>query len=261
MMRVFIQSLRLGFTSATAYRGELIGTALGAAIVMLLNICLWQALYEDNTLIAGLTKGEMLRYVIGAWLLCVFYRTRVDVLLHSAFQDGTLGSILLRPRSLQLQFYAESLGASLCRLVFSITPIMFLVGVGVDIPWKLTPKALSILCLMGLSAHLLAFSLAWCIGILGWLTQHGDGLIRLKVLAVISLGGALIPLPLYPDWLQDVALLLPFSSLSHLPALELAHGTWNPEIIAAPIFWSFLFISAGHWMFQRSVKIWVVQGG
>lgn len=261
MIRLFGQSFRMGFATATAYRGEILSTTIGAAIVMLLNLCLWESLYADQITIAGLSQDAMLRYVIGAWLICVFYRSRVDVQLHEAFQSGSLATLLIRPQSLQLQLYAESLGQSVCRFLFSILPI----GIGVlwwtEIEWAIRILDIGILCALAISAQLLAFSLSWLVGIGGWLTQNGEGLIRLKVLAIIALGGALIPLPLYPDWLQDIALLLPFSALSHLPAQQLAQGGLDPVTLLTPLLWSGLLLVAGQWIFQRSVRLWVVQGG
>ena len=261
MIRLFGQSFRMGFATATAYRGEILSTTIGAAIVMLLNLCLWESLYTDQSTIAGLSHDAMLRYVIGAWLICVFYRSRVDVQLHEAFQSGSLAMRLIRPQSLQLQLYAESLGQSVSRLLFSILPI----GIGVlwwtEIEWAIRFVDLAILCALAISAQLLTFSLSWLVGICGWLTQNGEGLIRLKVLAIIALGGALIPLPLYPEWLQKIALLLPFSALSHLPAQQLAQGGLEFATLLIPLFWSVLLLASGQWIFQRSVRLWVVQGG
>lgn len=261
MMRIALQSFRLGFATATAYRGELVSTTIGAAMVMLLNLCLWEALYHDQSSIAGLSHDAMLRYVIGAWLICVFYRSRVDVQLHEAFQSGRMAILLLRPHSLQLQLYAESLGQSLCRLIFSILPIAAATLFWTRIEWSLELIDGATLFGLALSAQLLAFSLSWLVGICGWLTQNGDGLIRLKVLAVIALGGALIPLPLYPDWLQSIALILPFSALSHLPAQQLAQGGLELATLLTPLLWSAILLGIGQWVFRRSVRLWVVQGG
>ena len=261
MSRLFVQSFRLGFATATAYRGEILSTTIGAAIVMLLNICLWESLYTEQNTIAGLSHDGMLRYVIGAWLICVFYRSRIDVELHEAFQSGSLATRLIRPQNLQLQLYAESLGQSVCRLLFSILPIGLCVLWFTDIKWSIRFVDFAILCALAISAQILAFSLSWLVGICGWLTQNGEGLIRLKVLSIIALGGALIPLPLYPYWLQDIALILPFSALSHLPAQQLAHGSLELATLLTPLFWSALLLAAGQWVFQRSVRLWVVQGG
>jgi ABC-2 type transport system permease protein len=252
---------RFGFVSATAYKGELFSTMLGSALVTLLNVSLWRALYQQQDLIAGLNETQMLQYVICGWLLCIFYRSRVDLKLHQYFQTGGLGMELIRPQNLQIQMYIQSLGASFCRLIFSVLPIFFIVWVGLPELVEIPLHLMGCLMAFGLTAHALSFALSWCVGILGWYTQYGEGLIRVKQLCIISLGGALVPLPLYPDWVQGVALYLPFSSLSHIPSMQLMSGTVNYLMLVFPIFWTILLIFGGQILFRQSASRWVIQGG
>lgn len=261
MSKALKVGFRFGFVSAAAYKGELFSTMLGSSLVTLLNVSLWRALYQQQDRIAGLNETQMLQYVICGWLLCIFYRSRVDLKLHQYFQTGGLGMELIRPQNLQIQMYVQSLGESCCRLLFSVFPILFIVMMTLPELLGVPLHIMGCLMVFALTAHALSFALSWCVGILGWYTQYGEGLIRVKQLCIISLGGALVPLPLYPDWVQGVAIYLPFSSLSHIPSMQVVSGTVDYIMLVFPILWTLIFAFGGQILFRQSASRWVIQGG
>jgi ABC-2 type transport system permease protein len=75
------------------------------------------------------------------------------------------------------------------------------------------------------------------------------------VLAV--LGGLLVPLPVFPGWLQDIAKVLPAYRLADLGRAAVSQHALNPADMAFLAAWTLLFGAAAAWRYradqQRSI--------
>jgi len=95
-------------------------------------------------------------------------------------------------------------------------------------------------------------------------TISGEGAARLMTAAAFLLSGMIIPLPLFPDWLQPVLNVLPFRGLcdvpyrlftGHIPVSEL------PAVLAHQLAWTLALVALGRTMLGTAVRRLVVQGG
>jgi ABC-2 type transport system permease protein len=135
-------------------------------------------------------------------------------------------------------------------------------------PYNLLPPAST----GGLLACLLTLVTAWllscaitCITYGLLLNIHwGQGPVTILLLAIDLLSGAMVPLQLWPGWMQLFLSLQPFAGLADLP-LRLYTGTMAPELVwpsvALQLVWILVFIQAGRMMISRSLKHIVIQGG
>ncbi len=76
--------------------------------------------------------------------------------------------------------------------------------------------------------------------------------------------GALIPLTMMPDWLRNIALILPFSQVVYLPVSLLSGITPVSDmpriwLIQSVMLVALLFLS--RFVFGRAVRVVTVQGG
>src|SRR5690606_21463240 len=79
-----------------------------------------------------------------------------------------------------------------------------------------------------LAAFVLKFLLAFLTGMCCFWTTSVVGLIRLRVVLVSFLSGALVPLAFLPQWVQQLAAFLPFQGTLHTPVaiyLGQLHGS------------------------------------
>lgn len=191
---------------------------LASAGYYVLVLCVFAKLYQ--VLLAQEPAGaagarEYLWYIaITEWIICAMPRFHLDI-----EQDVRLGELayqLTRPTS-YLGFRLSIAGAELC------ANLLLLGVVGVAVACALVgPPADPGVLLEALPLAVLA-SLLWvlctaAIGLTAFWVQDTQPLYWIFQKGVFVLGGLLVPLHLYPDWMRQAAIALPFSALLYTPA-------------------------------------------
>lgn len=95
-------------------------------------------------------------------------------------------------------------------------------------------------------------------------TLSGEGMLRLLPHIVILLSGTLVPLPLFPGWMQPFLDIQPFRCIIDIPC-RLYTGVIPADeslfYLAFQAMWLFLFITGGRILIKKAVNQFVVQGG
>ena len=111
---------------------------------------------------------------------------------------------------------------------------------------------------------LLAASLVALMTVCMFWTISGEGINRLAAPAIFFFSGIVIPLPLFPDWMQRLTEVLPFRGLIDTPFriyMGVLTGSAAALALMHQIAWTIVFISLGRMMLMRGVRRLVVQGG
>ena len=184
--------------------------------------------------------------------------------LSDRVRTGDIAVDLARPVDLQLAWLAADLGRATWGLVSrAAIPILF----GALLFGFHRPDDVTALVLLPFSVFL-----AVCVSFAGrflmnltafWLTEV-RGLVLLYVLVSGVLGGHLIPVQLFPDWLQTVAYATPFPSMVQ-STIDLvtgqATGAHAVREVAAQLGWAVGLLLAGRLVLSRATRRLVVQGG
>lgn len=92
----------------------------------------------------------------------------------------------------------------------------------------------------------------------------GEGINRIFPSIALVLSGNILPLPLFPDWMQTFIEWQPFQGLIDVP-FRIYSGNIGVEAIplelAQQTFWTAIFIAWGYWAMSRMHRRLVVQGG
>src|SRR5205823_2909279 len=92
----------------------------------------------------------------------------------------------------------------------------------------------------------------------------GEGVARLTPALIFFFSGMIIPLPLFPDWLQPLIKSLPFRGLIDVP-FRLYLGNMSPTEAALSLvqqaIYIAIFVLIGRWALARGTRRLVVQGG
>ncbi|MEM8767105.1 MAG: ABC transporter permease, partial [Pseudomonadota bacterium] len=90
------------------------------------------------------------------------------------------------------------------------------------------------------------------------------GIMRLMPGVVPVLAGLIIPLPLFPDWMQGALFWQPFRGMADVP-FRLYSGHIPPEAalfeIGVQFGWFCVLVVFGLWLLKRARRRLVVQGG
>jgi ABC-2 type transport system permease protein len=114
-----------------------------------------------------------------------------------------------------------------------------------------------------LAAMLLLTALYLCLGLLAFWLQDVSPVFWVCQKLMFVLGGLMLPLSLYPDFVQRLAMLTPFPAMLGGPAsFVLGAESIDPGVLAAElILWSAVAALAARAIFRRALKELTVNGG
>jgi len=200
-----------------AYPLDLAARSLSIVLFMVVFFGLWRTTYaaQGAASIAGLTLRDTLWYLMLAETV-VLSRPRLTQQIAAQVKDGSIAYVLNKPYSFLLYQAAVSLGDSALRLAFNA-------AAGGAVVWLLVgpPPAL-----WGLPLVLVAVAMGWLIdfcvaallGLTAFFAEEVAAFEWIYNKVLFLLGGLLIPLDFFPEWLQRVSRALPFAAAIYGPA-------------------------------------------
>ena len=202
---------------------------------------------------AWMSQGLIAVVVIFAWTE-----------LADRIRTGDIAVDLARPVDLQLAWLAADLGRAVWGLLSrAVVPILFGAALfGFRVPHD--PLALVLLPLSITLAVVVSFAGRFLVNLAAfWLTEI-RGPVLFYVLVAGLLGGHLIPVQLFPGWLQVVAYATPFPAIIQWP-IDLVTGQatgWSAVgVVAAQLGWAAGLLGLGRLALRRATRRLVVQGG
>jgi ABC-2 type transport system permease protein len=208
---------RTQLLNSFAYPGDLASRSLSIVIFMWVFVHLWRATYRSagQQSIAGLTLRDTLWYLMLAETV-VLSRPRLSTTIAEAVRDGSVAYLLNKPYNFLLYQVSVGLGDSVLRMVFNAlaggVTIWLTVGPPPD-PWGWPLVLVTIIV-----AWLLDFCIAAMIGLAAFVTEEVAAFEWIYSKMLFLLGGLLIPLDFFPDWLRTLTQALPFAYTVYGPA-------------------------------------------
>ncbi|MEV0220771.1 ABC-2 family transporter protein [Streptomyces sp. NPDC050704] len=131
-------------------------------------------------------------------------------------RDGRVAIDLVRPLSFPIQMICAQSGVTLAMLPFALLAIPFAVLIGGA---QQPPSAASAILWMFSSVlgYIVTVLLATMVGMLAFWTLEVSGIFMVYRMVGQLMSGALIPLWFMPEWLQSLALWLPFQGTTYTP--------------------------------------------
>lgn len=178
---------------------------------------LWKVTFATSgtTAINGMTLYSTMWYLMIAETI-ELSRPQLARTISENVKDGSIAYILNKPYSFLLYQFSNAMGETVFRALMNAV-------LGSVIVWWLVgapPAWIGWLCALVaiLGAWILNFCISCLIGLSAFLVEDVAPFMWIYQKFVFILGGFLIPLPLYPQWLQVIAKALPFSAMIYGPA-------------------------------------------
>jgi ABC-2 type transport system permease protein len=246
-----------------AYVWDALGRAVFIILIMFIFVQLWTVAFESKGTaeIAGLTLADTIWYFLIAEMI-ELGKFRHDQRISDEVKDGSIAYTLNRPYNYLGYHFFNGLAETGVKMV-----LIFLLGLPIVL-WYAGPPTIALtavptVLLTVFLAVVLDFCMASSIGLLAFVTEDTFSFRLIYQKMIFILGGLLIPLDFLPDWLQDVARLLPFSQVTYAPAklfvafdLQLFFGT-----VALQLFWILIMGSLLYLQYRWATRRLVVNGG
>jgi ABC-2 type transport system permease protein len=218
---------------------------------------------------------SLMQLVAYVWLgqaLLGMFPTNVDTEIAEMIRSGAVSYELVRPLDLYNFWFCRTIALrtatttlrSIPMLVFAIV-LLPLLGMS---QWSLTLPPDTAALLGFTCSLLLSLALSCAITmlmhvVLIW-SLDGEGINRLLPAFALTLSGNVLPLPLFPDWMQPFLEAQPFQGLVDVPFRIYSGNITGVDIIFElfqQLFWVLSLTLWGRWSMQRITRHLVVQGG
>ncbi|MFH2103832.1 MAG: ABC-2 family transporter protein [Chloroflexota bacterium] len=203
--------------NSLAYPGELFWRSIMIVLFLWVFAQLWKVTFAaaGTDSINGLTLHDTLWYLMLAESI-ELSRPRLSRAISEAVKDGSIAYLLNKPYDFLLYQLSTGLGDSLFRWVLNV---LF----GGIVAWLLVgpppePRGWPLTLIVILGSWLLNFCMSALIGLLAFITEEIAPFEWIYQKFIFILGGMLIPLDFYPQWLQEIAKALPFAYQTYGPA-------------------------------------------
>jgi ABC-2 type transport system permease protein len=188
-----------------------------SSVVQLLIIyAFWHAVYANRDSIAEMPLDTMITYVVVAMLLGQ-YVAGVGNALASDIRDGSIAIELMRPYDLLTKLVALDLGDKVSSTIRNTLPMVILAFLFLGIQLPSTWESALLFFISAILGILVGTQFDLIVGVLAFWTVNVWGLRVLRNAILLFFSGSLVPISLFPEWLQTVSLFLPFQSMVYVP--------------------------------------------
>lgn len=250
---------RIAMIRARRERGELYGRVVFFAIVLGVFSSLWRAVAETGMPIAA-SQHALVWYLAGTeWILLSAPPIHLDI--QDALRRGDVVYQLGRPASYVGAEFAAALGLLAVRVpVLGVTAFVCAFAFT---GWTPPPAAILVIVPFALAATTLMTAIHLWIGLLGFWLQDVSPLYWVWQKLAFILGGLMLPLALYPAFVQRIAAVTPFPALLGGPAsFVLGQDAVEPAALGLRlVFWSAATAALIAWTFRRATAALTVNGG
>ncbi len=266
-MRKYLASFRLILMQAVDYRVESLLWILIDIFPITIAIITWKSIFQDKISLSGITFAQLVLYYLATILVDKLTATHFEERWIEKVQKGMIDIYFFKPIKLPTFLFSEMLANKLVGIFMFLFPFAlftFLFASGFIQTISFTP--ISILFFFGfiflslVINYLLSFAILLCAI---WF-EEAEALSHAKWLCISIFGGLMAPLEFYPQWMQNVANVLPFKRMISLPANMFTH-TYSSQYLLCELgilfVYVLLFALLLSFLWEKAVKAYTSFGG
>lgn len=234
---------------------------IGGFYVMATSVLsgLWSSAAEaGNGTIAGYSGVALVWYIATAEASVIPIPIRLIDDIGDDIGTGRIGSELHRPISMLWLRLASVCGETVPRMLVCVSLGLVIASLFGGRPPDASalllagPALVLALALNLVGQHVFAGAAFW--------VRDAKGAWFLYQKFVFVVGGMLLPIEIFPSWLEAAARFLPFMAMAYVPA-RLASGHFEPQLLLLQLFWLVVLSIAATRLFAAGERRFVEVGG
>jgi ABC-2 type transport system permease protein len=205
----------------------------------------------------------MKAYLLVGFLCGALVSQSADWRMAGRIQDGMVAIDLTKPVDYQRARFAEVVGGAWTEMTAALLVCAGVLLFTGPVPWPSWSGA-SLFVVSLLAVLPLRFLIVYVSALACFYTQNYLGVHWARLVIVSLFSGALVPLSFFPQWLQHIAAVLPFTSMSATPALLFVgqlHGGEAVAMIAVQFGWVVVLWLLARLLFRHAVRRVTIHGG
>jgi ABC-2 type transport system permease protein len=258
-MRLYVEVVKLSFRRYSTYRGAMLAGAVTNLMFGFIRANVLQAAIGAGV-VAGYSARSATAFTFATQALIAATSIFGDSMLANQVRSGEVATDLVRPWDWSVYRLATDAGRSL----YALLTRGLIIGITGWIAFRLPLPSLvhSLQFVVCLVVAIILASRVWTIAAMaGFWMVDASGVVQIVVAAAALGSGLLLPISLYPDWLEGPLRVLPFASLIQGPVDVLLGIRSFAPTVAIQLTWMVILEVALRLQLRIALQKLVVQGG
>ncbi len=261
------QAFLVGLQSNLVYRWNFAIRGFFSLFHLAVVFILWGAAFEGAGNIGGFDLRQTLTYFITILALQFLVSAfNEDYQISEEIRNGLINQFLLKPVNYYLYRFSIFLSARFVAGLLGLVPIVLAAPLYWDYLALPAPGWNHLYALPALAmSMLIQFTIAYCFGLLTFWFLEIQSFIILSLAIETVLGGSVFPLDLFPKWLYDISVWLPYYYQMYFPAALLTGRITDPAFalrgLGIQFCWVLILLTVAHLLWTRGLRRHTAVGG
>jgi ABC-2 type transport system permease protein len=237
-MKKYLHIGKVTFQNNIAYATEFFFRSIFIVVILFIFANMWRAAFGTSKVIEGFTVAMMVWYLLIGEAIVTSESSLVRT-VNGEIQSGEIAYVLNKPYNYILYHFARSFSYRIISFFYIIllgsVLLFFLVG-----PISINFFGLVFVAITILFAFTLDFLISFLIGLLGFWLEDTEAFRWLYTKIIFTIGGMLMPLEMFPKWLEEISRFLPFNLIAYAPAKLFVN--FNINLFLTTLFTQIIYI-------------------
>jgi ABC-2 type transport system permease protein len=263
-MRLYWQVARRALQRQFVYRTENLAGLITNSFFGYLRASVFLAVFQTTTSIGGYTAQTAVTYTWITQALIMVTSLWGWWEIEETIRTGDVVSDLAKPFSYVGFWLARDLGRAAYFVVFRGVPVLLAGQILFGLHWPSSVGAWLAFAVAMWLAVVVSFGWRFLLNASAFWTTDARGLGSIALAASMFLGGFVVPIRYFPDWLQPLVLALPFASFTQIPADLFVERLQGAEVfgpLLVQVVWAIVLLAAAQLVTLLAVRRVVIQGG
>jgi ABC-2 type transport system permease protein len=264
-MRLYWEVARRSFRRYAGYRAATIAGAFTNSVFGIIRASILIAVFRHGGSVGGFDTRDAVTFAfLTQSFIALTFFTPATLELAQRVRTGDVVSDLYRPVDFQLYWLATDLGRATIQMVTRGVPPLALGALLFELRLPDEPSIVLAFAVSTVLAVFVSFGVTFIVNLSSFWLLDVRGPAQLTIAALAFFSGLLLPLVMFPGWLETTARLLPFASLMQLPAevfLAKHEGLGLLGVLSQQLLWAVVLFTIGRLLLAAATRKVVVQGG
>ena len=264
-LKKYLKLLKVSIMTALMHRYHFLFSTISNVLYIVLIYNLWNAIFSNsNGQINGMNFDSVFLYLALAASMFWLYQTWTEWEISRNVISGFVVIQLLRPLQYQTQLFFYSFGTIISNMLLIVIPSFIFIDLIYHTQFHIGPNIPFFLISLFLG-FLLSFQIDFITGLCSFYTQSIWGISMTKEVIILVLSGSIIPIKLFPGFLQNIVQYLPFPHIYNTPIqILITPDLTNTQILTMlflQVLWVIVFYLISRFFFYRAVRSVTINGG
>jgi ABC-2 type transport system permease protein len=263
-IRKYSQVTKITMANSLVYFWNFLSKNVFFVFIMFIYLMLWRNIFSQkgSTSIGGFSLNAMIWYLIFTELVTLS-RTDLHLQVNDDVKSGNIAYLLNKPYNYVLYCFSYFIGEIGIKLLTNalIGLAIGLIYAGILQNFRLVHLPFIILSL--LLGCIINFFIYLCLALTAFWFEDNSAFFWIYSKLIFTLGGMLMPIELFPKWLQGISHYLPFVYVTYVPARLAVDFSFQSFAMESTIQLLYLgvFFALAMFLYRKGVKNLNVNGG